>query len=985
MPLITQGQSQPELSWKAQYDSAQLFWKIDITKSVYYLQKSERTAINDLGIYDDNYLIILNDLGLAYGQLNDFEKGENYLKKNLRLQQEIYDKGDIRILQSKCNLAAIRVKYGNDAGAKSMYKEVLQSSSVGAGPTYLIAAENLIRLYERNEHFDSALFILNDALANQFTSSSIQTRYALLLAQGRILRKEKKYNEAMETLTALYKQVSAITPTPIVYYSLKMELGLLNIEMGLYGTAEIELLQLYRTVKSIKSIDENLLTELTSGLAYVYEKLNVYDKALVYYQEALTRCALAYGYNSQSCLITQNNIAGIYLKLGQVKEAVATYEVFTKAQYSFENNINTTNLIALNNLATAYRQDGQYTLALQYFTKASEAVEKAKLTQSDLAATIMNNLAVTHTLTGDYSKASYYFERVLTIKERVYGEDSPVLLDVINNLAITYWAKQDYNMAVPLFSRSLQLTHKQINYIFPNLTETEQVQFYEQHKLNFERFNTLSTMYSATQPVLLVHMFNNQLLLKSLVFFTTKKRNEAIRATGDASLKRLAEQIQTKGIQLGHFYQMPLADLQALGVSLTKLESEIDSLEKIIRHTNYQVQSNLEWKDVQESLKEDEALIEIIRFRKYDVLSTHAMGMDKQISIGFTDSVYYAALITTTSTKNFPQLVLLKNGNSIEKRFFSYYKNTLQFNFTDTLSFGKYWKPFESYVANKRKIYLSVDGVFHQMNLNAIRDTDSKFILEKYELISILNAQQLVNRVKETPIDFTKIVLIGPVFDSPPRDIIEPSSRFDYEYLPGTLQEVNGILGALKLNSSTAKVYLRQTANEQNFKRINSPSILHIATHGFFSSERVYVNEQSKNNFLFHSGLILFPDYPTKKNDANAFEHDGIVTAYDVLNLNLNNTNLVVLSACETGLGKIETGEGLYGLQRSFLQAGARDIVLSLWKVDDTQTKELMVKFYSYLGQQQSRRDAFKHAQLDLLHRGENPKHWAAFVMISGE
>jgi CHAT domain-containing protein/Tfp pilus assembly protein PilF len=808
-------------------------------------------------------------------------------------------------------------------------------------------------------------------------------RHSLQLAEGRLLRKQKKYQAGRDRLANLTKEIGlGGSQNKSITNANEVELSLIDIETGLYGVAEKRLLSLYNTVKNTSN-DENLITELINGLAYAYEKLKVYDKALLYYQESLTRCAVSYGYSSSGCLIMQNNMAGIYLKLGQKKEAIDLYEKFSGLHTATNNS--PTHLIALNNLATAYRQDGQYELAFMYFTRAYEFLNRENHLETDLAATVMNNMAVTYILKGEYSKATTFFEKVLTIKEAIYGMSSPTLLDVIDNLAISYWAAHEFDKATPLFKRSLMLSHKEVNYIFPNLTEAEQIQFYSQHKMNFERFTTLSIANSELHPELLVYMFNNQLLLKSLTFFTTKKRNKAVRETGDPALTRIINQIQSKGIQLGNYYQMPLADLRMLGVSLTTLENQIDSLEKIIRHKNQAVQNQTEWQDVQRSLLDDEALIEIIRFRKYDVLSTNATALEKQVSIGFTDSVYYAALITSAATKNFPKLVLLKNGNSMEKRFFSYYKNTLHFNFVDTLSYSNYWKAFVPFVEGKRKIYISADGVFHQINLNAIRDHEGKFILEKYELVTLLNAQQLVNRTKERHIDFSKVVLMGPVFDKTINNVPEGLRVQDYESLPGTLQELNGIIDALKLNPAKITLLLRQQANETNLRSVKSPSILHIATHGFFSSNRVFVNEESKNNFLFHSGIILAPGFQSGKSTNNSFDTDGIVTAYDVMNLDLSNTDLVVLSACETGVGKVENGEGVYGLQRSFLQAGAKDIVISLWKVEDIATKELMIKFYSYLGQQKSRREAFKLAQLEMLQENLNPANWAAFVMISGE
>ncbi|MBA4057453.1 MAG: hypothetical protein C0490_22250, partial [Marivirga sp.] len=149
--------------------------------------------------------------------------------------------------------------------------------------------------------------------------------------------------------------------------------------------------------------------------------------------------------------------------------------------------------------------------------------------------------------------------------------------------------------------------------------------------------------------------------------------------------------------------------------------------------------------------------------------------------------------------------------------------------------------------------------------------------------------------------------------------------------------------------------------------------------------ERVKLNDGAKKDYLFHSGLVLSGANRNLDDVIQETHDDGILTAYEVMNLDLSNTHLVVLSACETGLGKIENGEGVYGLQRSFLQAGARNILISLWKVDDQITQELMVRFYHYLFAGKSEREALKMAQLDLIKSIQNPMGWGGFIVVGSD
>jgi CHAT domain-containing protein len=223
-----------------------------------------------------------------------------------------------------------------------------------------------------------------------------------------------------------------------------------------------------------------------------------------------------------------------------------------------------------------------------------------------------------------------------------------------------------------------------------------------------------------------------------------------------------------------------------------------------------------------------------------------------------------------------------------------------------------------------------------------------------------------------------------PVFDMELTGASTARNHDDRKFasLPGSHTEVVNIQEILKSKGWTLEVFLKKTATEQNLKNVHSPGILHIATHGFFSTDQVRLSENVKKDFLFYSGLILSGANKNLKEETEPFHDDGIVTAYEVMNLDLAGTDLVVLSACETGLGKIENGEGVYGLQRSFLQAGARNILISLWKVDDQVTQELMIKFYQYLFQGKPFREALKAAQLDQLRKANNPENWGGFVMV---
>lgn len=188
---------------------------------------------------------------------------------------------------------------------------------------------------------------------------------------------------------------------------------------------------------------------------------------------------------------------------------------------------------------------------------------------------------------------------------------------------------------------------------------------------------------------------------------------------------------------------------------------------------------------------------------------------------------------------------------------------------------------------------------------------------------------------------------------------------------------------------------MQKQASEENFKAIHSPALLHVATHGFFlpesqaSSEKVFGVDvsQAKDNPLLRSGLMLANAEQTMLSDDQSVEvnstNNGVLTAYEVITLDLKNTDLVVLSACETGLGEIKSGEGIYGLQRAFQVAGAESVVMSLWKVSDEATMQLMTNFYKEWMGGKPKEEAFFSAQKTLRETFQEPYYWGAFVMLN--
>jgi CHAT domain-containing protein len=393
----------------------------------------------------------------------------------------------------------------------------------------------------------------------------------------------------------------------------------------------------------------------------------------------------------------------------------------------------------------------------------------------------------------------------------------------------------------------------------------------------------------------------------------------------------------------------------------------------------------ISWKDVQKRLQPGEAAIEMIRIEKND--------SDEK-----SDSVYYAALIITDQTKNHPEMIVLSNGQVMEK-VGAYYRNCILSKTPDTLSYQYYWKKIGEFLQEKnvKTIIFSSDGVYNQISLNSLYNTKSKsYLINEFNIHLVTNTKDIVPLYQKEEAYNNYAILMGyPNYrlgSSERKSIAAANGNYlrstyalDMDFsgsiapLEGTKVEVEEIGELLSAKGWQPEIFMGDKALEENIKMSFKPQILHLATHGFFQNSK---ETRKRTNPLLSSGLLLAGAEMTLQKKTDQQSEDGVLTAYEAMNLNLENTQLVVLSACETGKGEIKNGEGVYGLQRAFMVAGARSIIMSLWKVDDAASQQLMTSFYTLWLNGASKREAFKQAQLQLRTHFPEPFYWTAFVLI---
>jgi CHAT domain-containing protein len=414
------------------------------------------------------------------------------------------------------------------------------------------------------------------------------------------------------------------------------------------------------------------------------------------------------------------------------------------------------------------------------------------------------------------------------------------------------------------------------------------------------------------------------------------------------------------------------------------------------------------WEEIQKTLNTSEAAVEFIKFSKPE-----------------TKQTFYAALILKAGLE-YPEFVNLFNekelSDFISREIYpaeKYVKTVYTTNLSDLI-----WRPLEPYLNNINTIYYSPEGMLHRISFSGLPIGGSRFLSDKYDLRYVSSTRNLVFNEKQNTVNLKNVALFGGIdyegthdeqeiplassgaIDSmdwnPNRgwDMVQDSSRsVRFNFLKYTEIEVEEIEDKLKKRGISCQTFQQKEANESLFKSLGektfSPEIIHLGTHGFFFSDPSDMDTSTaetsirdwlrkSDNPLFRSGLAL--------SESNlAWEHgifrpdkeDGILTAYEIAQMNLTNTNLVVLSACQSGLGDVRGSEGVYGLQRAFKMAGVDYLLLTLWNIrDGEETVEFMTTFYGYILSGNSIRSAFRMTQNQMRERYKDPYFWAGFILI---
>ncbi|MEQ8882882.1 MAG: CHAT domain-containing tetratricopeptide repeat protein [Cyclobacteriaceae bacterium] len=814
------------------------------------------------------------------------------------------------------------------------------------------------------------------------------------------------------------------------------DLAFLYTRIGNYSETELLLKEVIEARKKIYGSNSRKLIKAYNALGELYIIRGEYPEAEKNIRTSLDICKIVYGENS---LIYANNLVALvnfYKEIGNYQAGlqhldnifkirtqklqqghILFSEIFRDygllhyhlgsnldrveqyfqqarqiVQTTFDQN-HPSYAEAIKNLGFLYAQRGEYDRALPLLTQADEIwtnalgnKNKSSGEVARLKGDIFTDQEKFDLAEEEYEKSSKYFRKI-------FSKQHPDYLNALSKLAQVYYINGELDKVESILSETTLAYLEYTRIYFPTLSEEEKANFWAKIKKDFEFYNTVAVDFQYNKPKYLENMYDFALATKSLLLNSSIKTRNAILNSGDTTLIALFEDWLEQKEFLTSTLSRSDEELAEDGISIDNIKSEISRLEKELSEKSTDFAQTFEnevytWNDVRKVLNGNEAAVEIVRYREFD----------KEFN---EDKVRYAALIVTAETKKNPTLVLLDNGKDLENKFFTLQRNSVKFKLEDKLSYLNYWRPIATAIGNKEVIYVSPDGIYNQINIEALMMDDGNYVIDKQNV-------RIVNSTKALPINRSKeakkaekakeTVLSAMLFGNPEYYTDEsvnvskakgPNKKV-IPQLPGTEREVTIISDLLKNQGWKASTYIGTEASEDAIKKADNYTLLHIATHGFFDEEEKKVTDRfslfEEDNPLERSGLLAKGggDVLLEASDKNYNLNDGILTAYEAMNLNFDNTELIVLSACETGRGEIKQGEGVFGLQRSFLVAGADAMIMSLFQVSDEVTEKLMTEFYKqWIEKKKEKREAFNLAQKAVKAEFKDPIYWGAFIMIA--
>ena len=991
-----------------------------------------------LGDNNPDYAISLHDLAFCYSKLGHFSEAFTYGKESLEVFKRVYGVKSKEYLTALKHYSQYYYNSGNYSEALKIGKEVSQiikdiygtenhqyATSLNDQAAYYARAglfEEAIRLaneassiYERvvgTTHSDyitsqDNLAAYNAEIGNYFEAIQLSEK-VVELRESSVEKEHPSHARALNNLCSMYSYVGEISKA--------IDCGTKAIDIYLKTTgkddpscamAMANLANIYtrdgkyelaiKLCTEASEIYERILGDkhpyyslALNNLAFVYSAMGDTPKAIELGIKAAKNKKEVLGDNHIDYAVSLSNLASYYSDAGDIEAAMKEY---IKVRDIYSNTIGREHpyYAALLKDVSAL---SSYAIAIDYCKRALSIYGKTSGEKSIEYALTLEDLAYYHSCTDNLCEALKYEAQAISIYDEIVGKNHPFYASALGKLADYNFGLHKYDNCSNLLNDRFFLSYQDYRRNFSWMNSSLRQQYWEKNKVFF----TEDIPYKAfviNSDTLNSLCYNAALFSKGILLELQSSLQKTIVDSNDQEVISIYDSLRYSQVllkkQLEEEANSRILDTDSLQTVCENLERVL--INKSKEFGDYTRNISIRWEDVKAALDKNATAIEFLSF-----------------PIG-KDSIEYIALLINSELES-PIIVKLGLQDEI-MAYSNNYKNYANKQLYDII-----WRKLELFIKKRSNVYFSPTGILYQLNIETLMDSTGMMARDKYNLYRLSSTRELCTSTNELPaksavlygnlnysmdstslISFVKQINKNNQYHLATRGYIpDDSTRGSWNNLEATKKEIETIAEELKNDKITPIIVEGNNGTEDSFKNLDGQkiSIIHLATHGFFLKDKAarqttYYNKKLRSNgnsqidlSMKRSGLLFSGANITwLGNSLPDYVEDGILLAEEIPSINLRGCSLLVLSACETGLGEISS-EGVFGLQRGFKQAGVKTIVMSLWKVDDIATQIFMSTFYKYLTKGKSKHQSFMKAQ-DYLRKTKefnDPIYWAAFIML---
>jgi len=992
-----------------------------VHKAVGNFEKAEASARSALRAWQQclgdahpKYGEAMQQLALICQARANHAAAEPYFQQSLQIVKAAYGPSGLAYAHCVNNLAGHYKRVADYTNSERLYRECLDAyrNSVGEDHVaYATALDSLAMLYLRTSNFDDAealflqaLTILRKQLGSQHPdiARTLNNLGMLYRETGNYEAAARNYLESKNILTETLGDshpyvVSSLSNLAIVYQ-----------DIGDYSAAEPILTRVVELDRQQLGEHHPMYASSLNNLASLYQQMGDFDSALPLMEEASRIVGEALSTSHPLYLTGLNNLGLLHQDMGDLEAAEAMFnEALKISNDSSRVNVSTARL--LDNLGLLYRSMGRPAKAMEMLQESSRLFQEILGTDHPACATTFNKIGLLYCDSGNLVSAEPVFHEALKITERAFGRQHTETAMCLNNIALLHYRRREFDTAMPLIAEAADIQFDVLNQ--SAIVQSERRQTRNQSKVRYTLDHLLS---NAVQ-----HGDASRLAAEAIWRWkgaVTVRQETYRRLASSPESRELFKKLRSVSRQLSALASRPLSSpttktagqkhtrtevrAQELTSQREDLERQIAGLSADYRH----LQRPPTVDEVRSCLREREAYVDYLQYghRLFDNIAQSSNAVEEE---------RFAAIVVTREQPVSliglgPADTIARLISELRRPYVNGDASAAQRR-TATAAAVQLrqllWEPVSRHLADIDTVIIAPDTVLGTLPFAALPgNSEGSWLLEDYRLVTVPCARMLPRPGFELVDHGNRgMLLVGDIDyesatrpdsggddkqQSAPDRIVSDSLPTQWQTLEGFSAEKDAILRLFQKtngNQHSLRTLTGSDAGEEEFQAM-APNFrtVHVVTHGYFASPDVlsltqtdavaeeFDDRRTTLDPFFRkqvpgllSGLAMAGANTLRGHDLDP--RDGILRATEIEATSLNGVDLVVLSACETGLGAVAGGEGLTGLQRAFQVAGARSVIASLWKVPDRATQELMTQFYTNLWvRKQSKIDALRNAQL---------------------